>query len=57
MAEMGDERQAFCFESEQLSALDGESYFFENQVPHWVVNNSDRDRITLIVCVRRETCH
>jgi aspartyl/asparaginyl beta-hydroxylase (cupin superfamily) len=57
MAEMGDERQAFCFEGEQLSALDGESYFFENQVPHWVVNNSDRDRITLIVCVRRETCH
>jgi hypothetical protein len=32
----GNEKQAFCFEGESLSALPGESYWFHNQSPHWV---------------------
>lgn len=48
----GHKDQAFCFENESLSALSGEAYEFRNDVPHWVVNPSPEDRITLIVCVR-----
>jgi hypothetical protein len=49
----GDPNQAFCFEDGELSARDGEAYWFHNTVPHWVRNQSDRERITLIVTLRR----
>lgn len=49
----GDARQAFHFDDASLSALDGESYAFDNSKLHWVTNDSDRERITLIVCMRR----
>lgn len=48
----GDQRQAFCFEGAELRANDGDVYEFRNDVLHWVTNDSDRERITLIVCVR-----
>jgi hypothetical protein len=48
----GNEEQAFCYDDGQLSALPGESYWFDNQAPHWVKNNSPQDRITLICCMR-----
>ena len=44
--------QAFCFEGESHSAKPGESYTFDNAYTHWVTNNSDIDRMTLIVCIR-----
>lgn len=44
--------QAFHVGPSQLSAEPGECYFFDNSQTHWVVNDSDEDRITLIVCVR-----
>lgn len=53
----GNERQAFCFNDGELSALPGEAYFFDNHIPHWVRNDSDEERITLIVTLRREPCH
>ena len=49
----GHAEQSFCFEDESLSALPGELYRFNNQAPHWVLNPTSEDRITLIVCVRR----
>lgn len=49
----GNDRQAFCFEGESLSAKPGESYWFDNHYKHWVTNDSDEDRITLIICIRR----
>lgn len=49
----GTEEQAFCFEREELRALSGQSYWFNNQSSHWVRNDSDEDRITLIICIRR----
>lgn len=49
----GDERQAFCFEDSQLSPLPGDLYTFDNSRLHWVTNDSDAERITLIVCLRR----
>lgn len=48
----GNAAQAFCFEDDSLSALVGDLYQFSNQSKHWVVNPSDEDRVTLIVCLR-----
>lgn len=53
----GNESQAFHFEGEEVRAKNGECYWFDNQFPHWVTNDSDEDRISLIVCVRRPVCH
>ncbi len=44
--------QAFCFEGESLCAAPGDVYWFDNAHEHWVVNSTDQERITLIVCVR-----
>ena len=49
----GNKEQAFCFEDSQLSAMPGESYIFDNSKLHWVTNDSDTDRMTLIVCIKR----
>lgn len=49
----GNGKQAFCFDGEELRAETGDAYWFRNDVPHWVTNDSDEDRITLIVCIRR----
>lgn len=43
----------FCWEGQEINARSGEVYWFRNDVPHWVENNSDKDRISLIVCMRR----
>ncbi len=39
---------------EELNPHAGEIWLFDNRKPHWVINNSDKDRITLIVCIRTE---
>lgn len=44
--------QAFHVGPSQLSAEPGECYYFDNSRTHFVVNDSDSDRITLIVCIR-----
>jgi hypothetical protein len=48
----GNAQQAFHFEGASLSAEPGETYTFDNSQLHWVTNDSDEDRMTLIVCVR-----
>ena len=49
----GNERQAFHFEDEQLVTRDGDLFWFDNAFPHWVTNESEQDRMTMIVCIRR----
>lgn len=49
----GNSRQAFHFQDEELITGDGDLFWFDNAYPHWVTNDSDEDRITLIVCIRR----
>lgn len=49
--------QSFNFEGESLDARPGECYWFDNAYPHWVLNPTNEERISLIVCVRREKCH
>lgn len=46
--------QAFCFEGESLDAQPGDVYWFRNDVPHWVLNPTDFDRITLIISIRSD---
>lgn len=46
------EGQSFNFHGERLSSRPGDVYWFNNLEPHWVVNDSDFDRITMIVCIR-----
>jgi len=46
--------QMFCFEDEELEAMPGDVYTFDNQFKHWVTNQTNYDRITLIACIRKE---
>jgi hypothetical protein len=49
--------QSFCFADGEFPSETGDCYWFDNSVSHWVLNNSDVERISLIVCIRRPTCH
>ena len=46
--------QKFCFEEEELETKPGDIFWFDNQYTHWVVNPTPYDRITMIVCIRKE---
>lgn len=50
----GNSEQSFCFDDSSLSALPGEIYTFDNSRRHWIRNPSSEDRITMIVCMRRD---
>lgn len=49
---LGNDRQAFCFEDSELRPEPGDLYTFDNSRLHWVKNESDTDRMTLIVTLR-----
>lgn len=42
----------FCCGNEQVQMLPGEVWWFNNQLPHAVINNSREDRINLIIDIR-----
>lgn len=44
--------QAFHFEGESLVTQPGDVFWFDNSFLHWVTNDSGRDRVTAIFCVR-----
>jgi len=46
--------QKFCFEDEELETKPGDVYWFDNQYLHWVKNDTPYERVTMIVCIRRE---
>jgi hypothetical protein len=46
--------QAFHFDDISLETAPGDVFWFDNSHRHWVTNESDQDRITLIVCIRTE---
>jgi quercetin dioxygenase-like cupin family protein len=48
----GNKDQGFCFEGLTISAEPGQVYWFNNQKKHWVYNDSNEDRMTMIICVR-----
>lgn len=46
--------QAFHFEGSSLTTAPGDVFWFDNSHTHWVTNDSQSDRITLIVCIKTE---
>jgi len=44
----------FCFEDGEIDAKYGEAWWFNNAHNHWVENNTDSDRISMIICIRTE---
>lgn len=42
----------FCWDDMEIDPRPGEVWWFDNSIPHWVSNDSLRDRISLIVCVK-----
>jgi hypothetical protein len=49
---VNDEGAVFGFPEGEIHAKPGEVWAFRNDVPHWVNNDSQRDRIAMIVCIR-----
>lgn len=45
-------RQHFHFQNESFCAKPGDVYWFDNSKEHWVTNESNVDRMTMIVCIR-----
>lgn len=43
----------FCFNGINLDPNEGEVYAFRNDVPHWVINSSNEDRISMIICIKQ----
>lgn len=46
--------QFFCFDDEKLEPLPGDVYTFDNSFTHWVTNDTEHDRITMIVCIKTD---
>ena len=42
----------FGFEDGNIEPMPGEVWEFDNSVPHWVKNDSNSDRIAMIVCIK-----
>ena len=48
------EGAAFHFTDGVIKPALGDVWWFDNSVEHWVVNDSDEDRLALIVCIRTD---
>ena len=44
--------QRFCYEGYSIATKPGDLFIFRNDITHWVENNSDEDRWTLIISLR-----
>ena len=49
----GHKDQSFHVEDQELVTTDGDLFWFDNAHAHWVKNDSDEDRITMVTCLRR----
>lgn len=46
--------QRFHFDEESLETKPGDLFWFDNQYTHWVTNPTPYERVSMIVCVRKE---
>lgn len=46
--------QEFHFEDCSIESKPGDLYWFDNQYLHWVTNPTPYERITMIVCIRKD---
>jgi quercetin dioxygenase-like cupin family protein len=44
--------QKFCFDGEELETRPGDVFWFNNQHLHWVENQTNYERITMIACIK-----
>lgn len=44
----------FCFEDGNIESNQGDCYLFRNNIKHWVINDSDSERWSLIVCIKTD---
>lgn len=49
---LNDAGAVFGWDDGVIAPALGDVYWFRNDLPHWVENNSARERIALIVCIR-----
>lgn len=45
--------QQFCFDDAALDTKPGDLFWFDNSKRHWVINPTEHERITMIICFRR----
>lgn len=48
------EGSVFGFDDGDIHAKDGDVYWFDNSVSHWVKNPTEEERIAMIVCIKTE---
>lgn len=46
--------QRFCFDGEELETRPGDVFGFDNAHTHWVTNPTAHERVTMIICLRRD---
>lgn len=46
--------QRFCFDAAALETQPGDLFWFDNSRMHWVDNPTPYERVTMIVCIRKE---
>lgn len=46
--------QIFGFDDQQLETKPGDLFWFNNHYTHWVTNPTNYERITMIICIRKE---
>ena len=44
----------FAFEDGIIDPEEGDVYWFDNSKLHWVENNTNTDRIAMIICIKTE---
>jgi len=47
-----DDNQSFNYEGQSVITPVGNIFSFNNLVDHWVLNDSDKPRVSLIICMR-----
>jgi hypothetical protein len=52
VAVQNEKGATFNFEGACIDPNPGDVYWFDNSKPHWVINDSEQDRIALIVCIK-----
>ena len=48
-----EEGSMFCFDSGSINPDNGDVWAFDNSYNHWVENNSNEDRIAMIICIKQ----
>jgi quercetin dioxygenase-like cupin family protein len=48
------DKSVFGFDGGEIIADNGDCWLFRNNIAHWVINDSDQDRISMIICIKTD---